>query len=116
MGAGRHAAAGTSLVENSTCRSTDEIGAGGECRNTPLNTSSVDVEKLDGAVKLDPSHGSAGVCPGAARERGDPSVPITTTAVSVTATLASTFTDLARERWIDRLMLPVARATTASGR
>jgi hypothetical protein len=113
-GAGRQLEAGVSLAENSTCRTTDEIGAGGECLNTPLNTASLDVEKLDGAVNVEPCHGSVDVCWGAACDRDDPTSPSTTSAASVSPALVSTFTDLARERWIVGFML--LAATTMTGR
>jgi hypothetical protein len=41
LGAGRQPLAGESVAENSTCNVTFEIGAGGVCWNTPLNTASV---------------------------------------------------------------------------
>src|SRR5258708_29716903 len=99
-GGGRQPDAGTSLDENSTWITTDEIGAGGEWRKTPLKTASVDVEKLDGVVKAEPSHGSAGVCCGAACDRVPPREPNTRTAARGRAALASTCTRDARGPWV----------------
>ena len=111
--------AGVSLAENSTCRPTEEIGAGGECLTTPLNTASLDVEKLDGAVNVEPSHGSVDACRGAACDRDDPTSPSAKRAISVSPALVSACTDMARARWILGFMLLAAKAmtvTTAFGR
>jgi hypothetical protein len=115
-GAGRQSDAAASLEENSMWSSTEEIGAGGVWRNTPLNSASDDVEKLDGEVKLEPCHGSAGLWAVAACDRPDPKVVIAASAARVNPALASTLTGRARERRIGRFMLLAATARPGPGR